>query len=61
MSHTNARYSHVFSIAFAVESDHEAEDVTITELWAGIENRLRDLPYDEIFEAAQLEDSEALG
>jgi hypothetical protein len=48
-----AKYSHVFSIAFTVQSDAEGETVTADELWAGIHARLV-MPYEEIIEACGL-------
>jgi hypothetical protein len=48
-----AKYSHVFSIAFTVESDADGQSVSADELWAGIHARLV-MPYGEILEACGL-------
>jgi hypothetical protein len=48
-----AKYSHVFSIGFTVESDADGESVTADELWMGIRARLV-MPYEEIVEACGL-------
>lgn len=44
------RYSHVFEIAFTVNTDHDGEQVTADELWDALRARLT-MPYDEIIEA----------
>jgi hypothetical protein len=46
-------YSHVFCIAFTVNSPHEGENVTAAELWDALRERLR-MPHDEIIEACGL-------
>lgn len=46
-------YSHVFEIAFTVNSPHDGENVTATELWVALRDRLR-MPHDEILEACGL-------
>lgn len=48
-----AKYSHVFSIAFVVESDHDSVSVAADELWEGLHARLV-MPYGEILEACGL-------
>jgi hypothetical protein len=48
-----AKYSHVFSIAFTVETDAGGESVATDELWAGIHAQLV-MPYGEIIEACGL-------
>ncbi len=48
-----AKYSHVFSIAFTVESDADGQSVSADELWAGIHAQLV-MPYGEILEACGL-------
>jgi hypothetical protein len=53
------KYSHVFSIAFTVESDNDPDHIMPNELWYALERRLADLPFHEIYEAVALEDSEA--
>jgi len=47
------KYNHAYTIAFSVDSDNKAEDVTADELIAGMSRRLRDLVRngDEIVEA----------
>jgi len=61
------KYSHVFSIAFTVESNHDAESVTGNELRAGLRKRLDDLNrvrketgYDELVEVVACDDTEVL-
>ena len=48
-----AKYSHVVSIAFTVETDADGESVAADELWAGIYARLV-IPYGEIIEVCGL-------
>jgi hypothetical protein len=53
---TPKRYSHAYTIAFTVISEHEGEDVTVDELRFGVLNRLLDLEKHpgEIIEACGL-------
>ena len=37
------KYDHAFALGFSVHSDHDAENVTVQELWAGLVRRVDDL------------------
>lgn len=52
------RYNHMFTIAFTVVTENDAENVTAAELREGLQRRLKELrvdgDYDEIIEACAL-------
>jgi hypothetical protein len=37
------KYNHAFTVGFSIESDNDGDDITIDELWQGLEARLSDL------------------
>lgn len=46
------RYNHAYTIAFEVETEHDADDVTADELRAGLRKRLDSLENDQEWLAA---------